>query len=427
MLRYIFLLFLFLPFIANSQTQNVISWDKYAITGSLALGKDSNGRTDPATYAHPSAILQLGRDTSNKGFLPTRVLHEDSIPDPIQGMLTYAYSCQCFVYYDGLTWKRVGGIDTCYQRGDTVFCVKGVVEFPVAVTSTNAVKYSDTLTTIATRSWVDSAKANIRSTLVNKLNVSDTGLLIRNQNATAQVGNAWITGTFRATNFVRVANSLTTKLGEFVNPLEHALYLGASGSLTNSNYNLYGTGNELYINHPTEIQLRIANGATPKIDVTSSGVGFGKTSPTAPIDVQGASSTTGLAMRITNLSSTALIEAYNFGRIRIAAPSYTGTVSSIYVPDGDSIKTASVSLLPFDNKSTYNYGNSTYDPSSGTVTIAHGLSGVPSYINFQFSDYTYSELREYEVSVDGTNITITFANAPPTSDLKIWWEARLSR
>lgn len=586
MLRYIFFLFLFLPFIANSQTQNVISWDRYAITGSLALGKDSNGRTDPATYAHPSAILQLGRDTSNKGFLPTRVLHEDSIPDPIQGMLTYAYSCQCFVYYDGLTWKRVSGsgvptgndrqiltwdalgdpiadylswrhwsdtpyaaplfpvgvaavfrdpLDTTeYQQtilevsdgtakpntipmydlvpgrddaialaadalvnGDGVWASNLGDSTVIGTSSANLfflrdfkdISSTDKVLTVNTEEGQVSAREYSELPYMDTVYVRDDTIFGIKQGSTFVIGKmtggggsvtaGWAltqnpTGTFNVDSSLvhkkgGNAFGMTDTIGTLDNfrffiitnrtprievGSDSTVFRGTRRAVVNTvdgGLHFYppatggfGNGIRWFTNggvNPSFVvqgvgdgnvyqRISIATGPDqPGIQVFSTNnVSVGKTSNAgAKFEVQGTSATTGLATRITNSSSTALIEAYNSGRIRIAAPEYTGTVSSVYVPDADSIKTASVSLLPFDNKSTYNYGNSTYDPSSGTVAIAHGLSGVPSYINFQFSDYTYSELREYEVSVDGTNITITFANAPSISDLKIWWEARLSR
>lgn len=73
-----------------------------------------------------------------------------------------------------------------------------------------------------------------------------------------------------------------------------------------------------------------------------------------------------------------------------------------------------------------NHGNMTVNPSTtGIINIAHGLGFTPSYMNVNFSSYTSPELREYDLSVDATNITITFANTPSETSLKVWWEVKL--
>lgn len=73
------------------------------------------------------------------------------------------------------------------------------------------------------------------------------------------------------------------------------------------------------------------------------------------------------------------------------------------------------------------YGNVTVNPSeTNPIIIPHGLGTTPSYINVLLSDSTTIELREHDIAVDDTNITITFSNTPVgITSLTIWWEVKI--
>lgn len=73
------------------------------------------------------------------------------------------------------------------------------------------------------------------------------------------------------------------------------------------------------------------------------------------------------------------------------------------------------------------HGNETVNPSiTNPIIIPHGLGVEPSYINVLLSDSTTIELREHEIAVDDTNITITFSNTPiAITSLRVWWEVKL--
>lgn len=71
-----------------------------------------------------------------------------------------------------------------------------------------------------------------------------------------------------------------------------------------------------------------------------------------------------------------------------------------------------------------NNGKVTINPSSGTVfNIPHGLGVVPKSTFINFSSYGSLELREYNKTVNATNIIITFLNTPMETTLDIDWQA----
>lgn len=73
-----------------------------------------------------------------------------------------------------------------------------------------------------------------------------------------------------------------------------------------------------------------------------------------------------------------------------------------------------------------NYGSTTVNPSlSNTINIAHGIGVVPNYVNVQFSDTRSSEISQYKISANTTNIVIEFANMPTETSLTLWWMVKV--
>jgi hypothetical protein len=65
------------------------------------------------------------------------------------------------------------------------------------------------------------------------------------------------------------------------------------------------------------------------------------------------------------------------------------------------------------------------DGSTNSFTIAHGLSGTPSYIDV---DAGSTDAKGFDyIEADGTNITIHYSTAPTTgtNNLKFYWQAKL--
>lgn len=303
---------------------------------------------------------------------------------------------------DGKEPAITPGTTADYWRGDKTW-----QQFPAIPDISGLIPYSDTNTIIATKHDVDTAKQNIRDEIANipappvtsvnshtgdvVLNAADVGALAAGDNVSElnndagyinqtsgdaryhkQGGNAFgrtdsigTTDNFRVfiiTNGIpRIeagSDSVVFRGARrlVVDPVIGGLHFYPPASLG------FGNGVRWYTNggaNPSFVvqgvgdgnvyqRIAIATGPDqPGMHVfPTNNVSVGKTSNAgAKFEVQGTSATTGLAMRVTNSSSTALIEAYNSGRIRIIAPSYTGTVSSVYVPDGDSIKKASMEQI----------------------------------------------------------------------------------
>lgn len=84
-------------------------------------------------------------------------------------------------------------------------------------------------------------------------------------------------------------------------------------------------------------------------------------------------------------------------------------------------------VLPVGKK-VVNSGSDTQsgDGADTTFTIAHGLISAPSYANVQPGSAD-ARADHFHVTVDATNITITYANAPAsgTNNLTWYWEARV--
>lgn len=62
----------------------------------------------------------------------------------------------------------------------------------------------------------------------------------------------------------------------------------------------------------------------------------------------------------------------------------------------------------------------------GTITsfdIPHGLGAVPSSISLTFSDVTLYAASNYVISLDATNITLTYNDPPEASDITVYWQA----
>ena len=91
------------------------------------------------------------------------------------------------------------------------------------------------------------------------------------------------------------------------------------------------------------------------------------------------------------------------------------------------INNVSGSYLRFRGRGLQNSGTATFsgDGSTTTFTIAHGLVATPSkYFVQPLSADAMS--TPYDVSVDGTNITITFKSAPASgANLKFYWYAEV--
>ncbi|HEU4606546.1 MAG TPA: hypothetical protein VFS31_00455, partial [Chitinophagaceae bacterium] len=83
-------------FIASyAQSSNGINWDRYYITGSLALGKKATGQ-----YADTSLWLEVGKDTTTKGFGMPKVF-KASYATVRRGVFVYALEDSCLYQFDG--------------------------------------------------------------------------------------------------------------------------------------------------------------------------------------------------------------------------------------------------------------------------------------------------------------------------------------
>lgn len=102
------LLLILVPIItsAQSSTQNVLNWDRYSITApeGFAVGKGISNKNDSNAYPPSGVYFQVGPDTGNKAMLPPRILHPDSIANPLIGMIAFSYSDSSLKVYNGLDW-----------------------------------------------------------------------------------------------------------------------------------------------------------------------------------------------------------------------------------------------------------------------------------------------------------------------------------
>lgn len=69
---------------------------------------------------HSSAILDI--ESTNRGFLLPRIANPNTIVSPATGLLVYNTTTDKFNYYDGVTWKEVGGSD---YTGGTGIIISG--------------------------------------------------------------------------------------------------------------------------------------------------------------------------------------------------------------------------------------------------------------------------------------------------------------
>lgn len=79
--------------------------DKAVVTGTGQVGFDSTATGDPMPSA--SALLEL--KAINKAVLVTRVSNENSIPNPINGMMAYVNNLDCFKVYQAGDWSECFG------------------------------------------------------------------------------------------------------------------------------------------------------------------------------------------------------------------------------------------------------------------------------------------------------------------------------
>lgn len=99
---------------AQAQTSSGIQWDRYFITGTLSVGQGVKNQ-----YADPSAHLQLGKDSTNKGLLLPRVVDTADIPNPVRGLMVYQIK-------DGRCYVRSGSAWTLTTAPDLAGYLKKI-------------------------------------------------------------------------------------------------------------------------------------------------------------------------------------------------------------------------------------------------------------------------------------------------------------
>jgi hypothetical protein len=88
----------------TSCAQTSIRYDPFRMWGRLAIGKGNE------TPPHPSAIVDIGPDTTTRGILMPRVANTDVVASPKVGLVVYSYADAGLMIYTGLGgWQSSGG------------------------------------------------------------------------------------------------------------------------------------------------------------------------------------------------------------------------------------------------------------------------------------------------------------------------------
>lgn len=86
------------------------------------------------------------------------------------------------------------------------------------------------------------------------------------------------------------------------------------------------------------------------------------------------------------------------------------------------ITTTQAQNVVFENFGTLNLVNMIGD--ENVISIPHGLTVIPQYINVLYSDPNNAALAAAEISVDANEIFITNLTTAFTGTVKIWWTAK---
>jgi len=101
--------------------------------------------------------------------------------------------------------------------------------------------------------------------------------------------------------------------------------------------------------------------------------------------------------------------------------------NSVFISTGTQTGNGNITILDLkgvsQNLFTGFRGKTTVNPSSGVITIPHGLGVTPQFVTVDLNDQRSIELREYLVTENSTNITITFENPPAESTVTVYWTA----
>ncbi len=105
-------------FALPAAAQTGLAADKWFVSGSVSVGEGVKNYTNPDAYADPSAWFQMGKDSTNRGFLPARVVHISDIPGPWPpGLTAFVYDSSAYCYHLAGVWKKLGATGSAGAAG----------------------------------------------------------------------------------------------------------------------------------------------------------------------------------------------------------------------------------------------------------------------------------------------------------------------
>jgi hypothetical protein len=217
-------------------------WNKYYITGSMALG------TGDRQYADTSAWLQLGKDTTKRGFLMPRVLL-DSITTGKKGLFVYSLQDSVLYHFDGtkrvkyMTWKDTASIasksyaDGRYlKKADTASMLSPYLRKGGLSASGSGLNYNSSTGVLTSAPTLDHVLANGNTSTLGL----NTGKLVSTAAVTASGGTArgmMLTSSLTANANNNIMSGLyisnTYNSGSFTNVQNNGLFV-AQDNPTNS-------------------------------------------------------------------------------------------------------------------------------------------------------------------------------------------------
>lgn len=198
---------------AGAQTQNGINWGMYYITGSLSIGQ---GTTN--TYAHQSALLQVGKDTATKGVRLAWVADTANVTgSKIFGLQVWQHKDSSEYLWIGYKWRKVvpatagGATDTTSLSNRIDARVKYTDTASMLVRYLRKTDTTSMLSPYARKQTLNDTASAIRSAISLKVNISDFSTLFDNQLSLKTTTNlAEGTNLYHTPTRARSAISLTT-------------------------------------------------------------------------------------------------------------------------------------------------------------------------------------------------------------------------